>query len=92
MKLQFRNYGKSVFQVNAGRFEQFLYYGSSTDTYVYYVIFFISKVGKWSPSQGIVMFPEKPVLWLSQSLETPRDRAGTVENISIRVITVIVRC
>lgn len=38
------------------------------------------------------MFPEKPVLWLSQSLQAPRDRAGTVENISIRVVAVIVSC
>ena len=52
--------------------------------------FFNFKVGKWSPSQGVVMFPQKPVLWLSQSLLTPRDRAGTVENISVRVITAIV--
>lgn len=58
--------------------------------YICTSIFFNFKVGKWSPSQGIVMFPEKPVLWLSQSLQNPRDRAGTVENISIRVITAIV--
>lgn len=38
------------------------------------------------------MFPEKPVLWLSQSLEAPSDRADTVENISIRVVAVIVSC
>lgn len=53
-------------------------------------ICFNAKVGKWSPSQGVVMFPEKPVLWLSQSLQTPRDRAGSVENISVRVITAMV--
>lgn len=47
------------------------------------------KVGKWTPSEGVVMFPEKPVLWLSQSLEAPTDRADTVENISIRVVAVI---
>lgn len=38
------------------------------------------------------MFPEKPVLWLSQSLEAPSDRADTVENINIRVVAVIVSC
>lgn len=36
------------------------------------------------------MYPEKPVLWLSQSLKAPRDRADTVENVSIRVVTVVV--
>ena len=36
------------------------------------------------------MFSEKPVLWLSQSLRIPRDRANTVENTTIRVVTVVV--
>ena len=36
------------------------------------------------------MYPEKPILWLSQSLKAPRDRADTVENVSIRVVTLVV--
>lgn len=36
------------------------------------------------------MFPDKPVLWLSQSLHIPRDRAKTVENTTLRVVTMIV--
>ena len=57
---------------------------------IIFCIFLTFKVGKWSPRKGIVMYPEKPVLWLSQSLKAPRDRADTVENVSIRVVTVVV--
>ena len=48
------------------------------------------QVGHWNSRAGIVMDPRQPVIWLSGSVNVPKDTSTVVENTTIRVITVIV--
>lgn len=50
----------------------------------------IAQVGHWSTKDGVVMDPRQPVIWLSGSVNIPKDTSTIVENTTIRVVTVIV--
>lgn len=50
----------------------------------------ITQVGYWNSRDGIVMDPRQPVIWLSGSVNIPKDTSTLVENTTIRVMTVIV--
>ncbi|KAJ7372454.1 hypothetical protein OS493_018961 [Desmophyllum pertusum] len=47
------------------------------------------QVGHWSTRDGVVMDPRQPVIWLSGSVNIPKDTSTIVENTTIRVVTVI---
>ena len=49
-----------------------------------------TQVGYWNSRDGVVMDPRQPVIWLSGSVNVPKDTSTFVENTTIRVMTVIV--
>ena len=54
------------------------------------VLNIFTQVGYWNSRDGIVMDPRQPVIWLSGSVNVPKDTSTLVENTTIRVMTVIV--
>lgn len=49
-----------------------------------------TQVGHWNSRDGVVMDPRQPVIWLSGSVNVPKDTSTLVENTTIRVMTVLV--
>jgi len=54
------------------------------------VLNMLIQVGYWNSKDGVVMDPRQPVIWLSGSVNVPKDTSTLVENTTIRVMTVIV--